>query len=669
MSYGKIFHWEKEGDLGIVTFDLAAEAMNVWSPEAIDEFCAIIDALEKSQDTKGVVFISGKPDNFHSGGDLKLLNRMKDKEETTKALRVFHNAFNRLSTLKFPTLAAIEGHCLGGGLEFTLACTARMAKESKTTLLGLPECNLGLFPGGGGTQRLPRLIGYGAIELILKGTMLAASRAFELGILDKLVSFEDELLSEATAFLKRIISGEDVLKRKEHDFSQIDEAAQIAHQEILKATRGRELPGPTLALKSIQEGLKVSLEKGLEIEMNNFVEAVLSREAKGSIHTFFLKTMSDKPKAMMSTGFQPKALNKMAILGFGMMGRGIAIDILRNTEVTVVVKDIPDAIQPGKVFVQKVLDGLAEKKKLKKPVDDLMSRLIFISDYTDDLRDADLVVEAVFEDIVVKATVYQEICEIVGNHCILASNTSSIPLSSMEQYVSNPGRFAGAHFFSPVWLMQLVEIIRAEKTSQSTIDNLLNFAASIRKRPIVCKDNPGFVVNAVIFPYFMDALDFIEAENPIEKVDEAFAQFGMPIGPVKLIDEVGIDISYNVVLGKGLEQDTLKHLVAAGHLGLRKSGKGLFLKDGSVDPKAIPLISLKKKKGMGPEEMQMKVLTDMVTIGKDLLDRGIIDDPRMIDIGMIWGTGFPADKGGPMKWADLIGLSQKLFGKTFYESS
>ena len=483
-----------------------------------------------------------------------------------------------------------------------------------------------------------------------------------------MVSFEDELLSEATAFLKRIISGEDVLKRKEHDFSQIDEAAQMAHQEILKATRGRELPGPTLALKSIQEGLKVSLEKGLEIEMNNFVEAVLSREAKGSIHTFFLKTMSDKPKAMMSTGFQPKALNKMAILGFGMMGRGIAIDILRNTEVTVVVKDIPDAIQPGKVFVQKVLDGLAEKKKLKKPVDDLMSRLIFISDYTDDLRDADLVVEAVFEDIVVKATVYQEICEIVGNHCILASNTSSIPLSSMEQYVSNPGRFAGAHFFSPVWLMQLVEIIRAEKTSQSTIDNLLNFAASIRKRPIVCKDNPGFVVNAVIFPYFMDALDFIEAENPIEKVDEAFAQFGMPIGPVKLIDEVGIDISYNVVLGKGLEQDTLKHLVAAGHLGLRKSGKGLFLKDGSVDPKAIPLISLKKKKGMGPEEMQMKVLTDMVTIGKDLLDRGIIDDPRMIDIGMIWGTGFPADKGGPMKWADLIGLSQKLFGKTFYES-
>jgi enoyl-CoA hydratase/carnithine racemase len=510
MSYGKIFNWEKEDDLGIVTFDLATEATNVWSPEAIDEFCAIIDALEKSRDTKGVVFISGKPDNFHSGGDLKLLNRMKDKEETTEALKIFHNAFNRLSALKFPTVAAIDGHCLGGGLEFALACTARIAKASKTTLLGLPECNLGLFPGGGGTQRLPRLIGYGAIELILRGKVLPASEAFKLGIVDKLVSYEDDLLGESTAFLNRIISGHDVLIRKEQDFSQIDEIAQMAHKEILKVTRGRELPGPTLALKSIQEGLKVSLDEGIEIEMNYFVEAVLSKEAKGSIHTFFLKTMSDKPRKMMTRGFEPKPISRVAVLGFGAMGRGIIVDLLRNTQISVITKDVPDAIEPGKGFVTKILEGLAEKKKLKEPVEDAMSRLTALPEYTDDYKEVDLVIEAVFEDIKIKSQVYQEICEVVSPDCLIASNTSSIPLQAMSKHVTHPERFAGAHFFSPVWLMQLVEIIRGEKTSQSTIDNLLNFADMIRKRPIICKDNPGFVVNAVLFPYFMDSLHFLE---------------------------------------------------------------------------------------------------------------------------------------------------------------
>jgi 3-hydroxyacyl-CoA dehydrogenase len=174
------------------------------------------------------------------------------------------------------------------------------------------------------------------------------------------------------------------------------------------------------------------------------------------------------------------------------------------------------------------------------------------------------------------------------------------------------------------------------------------------------------VVNAVLFPYFMDALEFLENENPIEDIDWAFVEFGMPVGPIRLIDEVGIDVAYNVVRGKELNQDTLKNVVAAGRLGLKKSGKGFFLKDGTVDPEVLPLVAHKEKMALTSEEMQTRVLTDMVTVGKDLLDREIVNDPRMIDIGMIWGTGFPADRGGPMKWADLIGLSERLFGKTFY---
>lgn len=668
MSNYKIFKWDKIGDIGVVSFDVPGEAMNTWTKEAINEFIGFLDDLENAEDTRGVIFISRKPGTFHAGANLKMLDQMKNREETLKQLDIFQNAFRRLSHLNYPTLAAIEGHCLGGGLEFALACTARIAKASKTTLLGLPECSLGIFPGGGGTQRLPRLIGYRAIELILKGRVMPASEAYHHGIIDKLVPEESNLSDEAVEFLTEIISAEDMLKREKHDFSKIDDAASQAQQEVLKTTKGREIPGLMLAIKSIQEGVKVSLDEGLEIEKRNFLKAVLSNEAKGSIHTFFLKSISDKPRAMMSKDFEPKPLKKIAILGFGTMGRGIAIDVLRNNEIAVMVKDIPESLEAGKAFIRKIFDGLSEKKKIKIPVDEIMSRLTVVSDYTEGFNDVDLVIEAVYEDINVKAQVYKEISETVKDDCILATNTSSIPLSSLEPHVANPARFAGVHFFSPVWLMQLVEIIRGEKSSADTIDNLLNFAGIIRKRPIVCNDNPGFVVNAVLFPYFMDAFDFIEKGNPIEKVDEAFLQFGMPVGPIRLTDEVGIDVSYNVLVGKGIEQNTLKNVVQDGRLGLKKSGKGFFLKDGSVDPEVLPLIAHQEKLEMTAEMMQAKVLEDMVRVGQDLLKKGIVDDPRMIDIGMIWGTGFPPEKGGPMKWADLIGLSEKLFGKTFYPS-
>ena len=669
MENEKIFKWDLLDDIGIISFDVPGETMNTWTNEAIDEFCGLLDDLEKKTNIRGVIFISRKPGTFHAGANLKLLGQLKDREETLKRLDLFHHAFQRLSGLSYPTLAAIEGHCLGGGLEFALACTARIAKASKTTLLGLPECSLGIFPGGGGTQRLPRLIGYRAIELILKGRVMPASEAYHHGIIDRLIPEESDLTEEAVKFMIEIVSAEDVLDRKVHDFSDIDEVANQAREEILTTTRGREMPGLMLAIRSIQKGVTVSLDEGLEIEKHNFLEAVLSNEAKASIHTFFLKTISDKPAAMMRKDFEPKPLEKIAILGFGTMGRGIAIDVLKNNAFSVLVKDVPEALESGKGFVSQIIEGLAEKKKIKSAVDDIMRRLTVTSDYTEEFKDVELVIEAVYEDINVKAQVYKEICSAVKDDCILATNTSSIPLKALDPYVTNPARFAGVHFFSPVWLMQLVEIIRGEKTSPDTIDNLLNFAGAIRKRPIICKDNPGFIVNAVLFPYFMDALDFVEKGNPVEKVDEAFVQFGMPLGPIRLIDEVGIDVSYNVVVGKGIEQPTLNNVVKDGRLGFKKSGKGFFLKDGNVDPEVLSLIAYQERIELTAEEMQTKVLEDMVMIGQDLLKKGIVEDPRMIDIGMIWGTGFPADRGGPMKWADLIGLSEKLLGKTFYEPS
>jgi len=595
-----------------------------------------------------------------------MIEEIETKEKVVEILNDFHDSFNRLCALNIPTVAAINGHCLGGGLEFALAFTARIARESKTTLIGLPETLVGLFPGGGGTQRLPRLIGYPTIELILKGKNLSAAKACEAGIVDRLVPADGDLLKDAQTFLNEIIAGTAELKRPDHDFSQIDAVAEQARQGVLKATKGRELPGPMLAIKAMQEGLKVSLEEGLKIEKKCFVEVAVSPEAKGSINTFFIKTLTDKPKAMMTKGFDPKPLKKIAVLGFGTMGRGIVIDILRNMQVPVIVKDIPEALEPGKAFIRKIFDGMAEKKRLKAPVDDLMNLLTVTTEYTDEFKEVDLVVEAVFENLEVKKQVYRELCDAIQDDCLIASNTSSLSVDAMAEYVDHPERFGGTHFFSPVWIMQLVEVVRGAKTSQGTVDNLLNFAASIRKRPIVCWDNPGFVVNALLFPYLRQTFQYLEEGNTIEKIDSAMMKFGMPVGPVRLTDEVGIDVPYKVFVGLGEEQQTLRNVVEEGRLGLKKSGKGFFMQDGTVDPDILPLIAKRDRNEMTEEEIQAGILEGMVRVGNDLLVRGIVSDPRMIDVGLIWGTGFPPDKGGPLKWSDLIGMSDRLFGKKFY---
>ena len=662
----KIFNLKVEDSIGVITFDVAGDAMNTWTDTAFKDFDEIIGELAKTPNIKGIIFISGKPDNFLSGANLKMISDIEKAEDVRQMLDLFHGSFARLNAFNYPAIAAIHGHCLGGGLEFALACTARIAKEGKTTLIGLPECNVGLFPGGGGTQRLPRLIGYPALEMILKGTMMPAAKAYEAGIVDRLVPADGDLLAEAKKFLREVIAGTAGLKRPVHDFSQIDAVAEMAQQGILKATKGRNSPGPMLALKSIHEGLKVSLEKGLELEKANFAEVVLTHQAKGSINTFFIKGMTDKPKAMMTKGFQPKPLNRAAVLGFGTMGRGIAIDILRNTQIPVLVKDIPDALEPGKAFVRKILDGMAEKKRIKEPVDSIMARLTAVSEYSDAFKNVDIVIEAVFEEIKVKEQVYEELCKVIKDDCIIASNTSSIPITAMAKYVTKPERFGGIHFFSPVWLMQLVEVIKGERTSQDAIDSLLNFSAAIRKRPIVCRDNAGFVVNALLFPMVLETFRYLEEGNAIEKIDKAMLSFGMPVGPIRLTDEVGIDIPYKIFKGMGVRQETLANVVEAGRLGLKKSGKGFFLKDGSVDPEVLPLIGKREPRALTEEQIQEGLLVAMVKTGKDLLDRKVVDDVRMIDVGMIWGVGFPADKGGPMKWSDLTGLSKKLFGKNFY---
>jgi len=654
--------------IAVITLNDSDNPVNTWT-KAISE--GMYDAIEelygyiKEGKIKGVVLTSGKEGTFHTGANLNKMGKDSTRFEKMKSIEFNHAILNKISKMPVPVVAAINGHCMGGGFELALACTARIAVDGKQTLIGLPEMNMGLFPAGGGTQRLPRLIGYPAIDFILEAKVLPAKPALEAGIIDALCE-AGELLDKAVALAGEIADGKGDLKRREFDFSDADEMMKQAREKALKKWKGRLLPAPKAMLEVAEIGLKKGLEAGLEAEKKHFIAVSLSPECKGMVHSFFLKSMTDKPQKMMTKGFVPKELKKSAVFGFGSMGRGIVINIIRDMEAPVVVKDTPEQLEAGLAFIRKTLTGMSEKGRLKEPVEDLMGRIITTSEFGPEFADMDIAIEAVYEDMQAKAELFDGICKVIPADCLLASNTSGLSINELTKHVTNPERFGGLHFFSPVWVMQLVEVVRGEKTTQETVDNFLNFSGLIRKRPLICRDSESFVVNAVLRPFIGSGLKCIEEGSPIEMVDKAMKDFGFPVSPLKLLDEVGIDVTYHIYKNRGEHQQTLENLFNAGFHGLKKSGKGLFRADGSVNPEAVALIDKKTPVERTAEDIPASLLREQVTIGKRLVDQKVVDDPKMIDLGMIYGTGYPQDKGGPLKWADLTGISEEMFGQKFY---
>lgn len=656
-----------EEEIAVITFEDKDAPMNTWSAESQAEFGSLMDELAKTIKEgalKGIVIISGKGDTFLAGADLNALLKSSSEEDFYRDAGFLQEILSKLDGLDAVTVAAINGHCMGGGLELALACDARIVKDSKTTTLALPEVGLGLIPAGGGTTRLPRLIGYPGVEAILNQTNFNAKKALEAGIADKIIPAEADLLAEAKAYTRALISGDEALKREAPDFSGIKEEMDKIRKAHLKRARGRMLPAPAAVMKVVEEGVSLPLKEQLELERREFSKTAVSPETQGSIHTFFLVS-SSSAKKMLPKGFKPKEIRKAGVLGFGTMGRGIVIEALKYMDIPVVVKDVEAALEPGKEFIKKIIGGDIEKGRFKGDLDAIMQKLITVTDYYA-FADVDIVVEAIFEDSAVKAEVYGQLCKALPEDALVVSNTSFLSINELQKSVVNPQRFGGMHFFSPVWRMQLVEIVKGAGTSSETVNNLLAFAGAIRKKPIICKDSPGFVVNAVLDPLMTNGLALAEQGNSIEKIDGAMLSFGMPVGPIRLADEVGLDVSYHIFKERGIEQKTYENLYNAGRYGTKKCGKGLFLADGSVDPEAMQYIAKREEKILSAEEIVSYFITEMVKVGGKLLEDGVIEDPRFIDIGLIWGAGFPADKGGPMKWADLSGISMKLFGKKFY---
>ncbi|MEI4548888.1 fatty acid oxidation complex subunit alpha FadJ [Pseudoalteromonas spongiae] len=653
-----------DDNIAIVTIDVAGEKMNTLRDSFVDDLNAVIKQGVE-QNIKGMVFISGKPDNFIAGADIKMLDNAKTRDDALYLSQTCHSVFADLVKLPFPTVAAMNGATLGGGLEFVLACDYRVASDATNTKLGLPEVQLGLLPGGGGTQRLPKLVGIQkALEWTLTGKQVRPKQAKKAGLVDDVVP-NSVLLDVA---LKFAVKGKrKSIKPKLGKVSQLLESNPFGRNIIFKkATEnvekktGGHYPAPFAIIKAIRAAAEMAPAKGYEIEAQGFADLVMSKESKALRGIFFATTEMKK-----EWNEQSQPTENVAVLGGGLMGAGIAHVSACKAGARVRVKDIAQKGISGALnYSFKILNKKQKRRILSKAELQLqMARITGGTDYAG-FENTDIAIEAVFEDLKLKQSMVADIEENCNENTIFASNTSSLPIGQIAENAARPENVIGLHYFSPVEKMPLVEIIPHEKTAKVTIARVVNFARKQGKTPIVVKDKAGFYVNRILAPYVNEAANLLLAGEPIEKIDEALVEFGFPVGPMTLLDEVGIDIGSKIapILEKELGErfkapDAFSRLIDAGRLG-RKSGRGFFVydkKDKKVDESVYELLGVSKNPRLNKEEIAERCVAQMLNEAARCLDEGIIASARDGDIGAIFGIGFPPFLGGPFSYMDSLG--------------
>jgi 3-hydroxyacyl-CoA dehydrogenase/enoyl-CoA hydratase/3-hydroxybutyryl-CoA epimerase/3-hydroxyacyl-CoA dehydrogenase/enoyl-CoA hydratase/3-hydroxybutyryl-CoA epimerase/enoyl-CoA isomerase len=657
-----------------ITFDQPDSRANTLGQAVVGEWEALIRQLQGRSDVRGLILQSGKPGMFIAGADLRELGSARPDPAQTRALcRRGLAVIAAIEALPFPSVAVIDGGCMGGGLELALGFDFRLAGSHPKCELGLPEVKIGLFPGWGGTQRLTRLVGPSvAAELICAGEAVNPSRARELGIVFDAVPSE-RLREEATRLLRwaqETKAWETERRRKRQPVGLSEEqlafAAAVAKAQVLAKTKG-QLPAPVAACEAIFKGCNLPLEDGLNVETELFVPLVGSPVARNLIAVFFMGQRLAKDPGGSA---QPRPVERVGVVGAGIMGAGIAGAHVRRGIPVLLSDSIPAALQKGVAAVTKVME---ERIKIGRAMPAelvaALGRLSTVGTLTA-FADRDVVIEAIVENESAKVALFGELQKVVGSDAILASNTSTISIGRMAQSVSRPERFAGMHFFNPVDRMQLVEVIRSEKTSDQTVVTLVALAKKIGKTPIVVRDCPGFLVNRILFPYINESLVLLEEGAGPRDVDKAAVVFGMPMGPITLNDVVGNDTALyagrvvnTAFVDRAKTARILEELVAAGRLG-QKSGAGFYSyargTRGADDPAFATLLEKCRtgKRTISPEEITDRLFLPMLTEASRILTEGIVREPADVDMGLILGIGFPAWRGGLLRWADELGLAE-----------
>ena len=642
----------------ILTFDRPESGANIFDAATMDNLREHVDAIEKDASIKGVIVTSAKKSIFIAGADLKTLLKQAQTGEMRGFIAAGQKVFNRLAALKVPTVAAIHGACAGGGYEITLACDYRVASDDPATKIGLPETTLGLVPAWGGATRLPRLVGAAnAAEVILKGNLHSGADALTLGLVDQVVP-KEQLLDAAR---KKLAEG----KRKP--------STPAASPELSPPKPGANA-APGRAFEIIRGAGGSSIEESLAMEVDAISELGATEATQNLIRNFFL---ADKYRKGSSKAAPEKVMHA-AVIGAGVMGSGIA-QWLSSRGVSVILRDVNSAaIDRGLANIDKTY-GDAVKRGLMNETRAKEGRArIVASTQPVPLRDVQIVIEAASEKLEIKKKIFEELAANTPETAILATNTSALPINDLAQSTAMPARVVGLHFFNPVSRMKLIEVVVGRDTVEVTRERALGFARQIGKVPVLVQDSPGFLVNRVLFPYLLDAAEMFRNGVSAEEIDGALLEWGMPMGPLRLIDEIGIDITVDIAttLEKAFgERDRaakiLQEMYAAKILG-RKTGAGFYKYEGKQQTpnppspgtgSAVASESLQQWRQESGEKFGLENITSrlvylMVNEAARCLEEKVVATPEDADYGMVLGTGFPVYRGGPLRYAESVGLKK-----------
>ncbi|HEX8898967.1 MAG TPA: 3-hydroxyacyl-CoA dehydrogenase NAD-binding domain-containing protein, partial [Chthoniobacterales bacterium] len=635
-----------EDGICLLTFDRPESGANIFDAATMDNLREHVDAIEKDASLKGLIVISAKKSIFIAGADLKTLLRKAQTGELRGFIAEGQKVFNRLAALKVPSVAAIHGACAGGGYEIALACDYRVATDDPSTKIGLPETTLGLVPAWGGATRLPRLIGPAAAgEVILKGKLYGAAEALKLGLVDQVVP-KEQLLDAAR---KKLAKG----KPKP--------ATPSASQELSPPKPGANA-APARAYEIIKRASDSSVDESLAMEVDAISELGATEATQNLIRNFFLADKYRKGSAKTA----PEKIMHAAVIGAGVMGSGIA-QWLSSRGVTVILRDVDSAaIDRGlanvdKTYADAVKRGLMTGEKAKEG----RARIV-ASTQPVPLRDVQIVIEAASEKSEIKKKIFEELAANTPATTILATNTSALPIDELAASTAMPARVVGLHFFNPVSRMKLIEVVAGRQTAELTRERALGFARQIGKLPILVQDSPGFLVNRVLFPYLLDAAELFRNGVSAEEIDGALLEWGMPMGPLRLIDEIGIDITVDIAatLERAFgERDRapkiLQEMYAAKILG-RKTGAGFYKYEGKQQTPNESLRQWRQESGekFGLENITSRLVYLMVNEAARCLEEKVVATPEDADYGMVLGTGFPVYRGGPLRYAESVGLKK-----------
>jgi len=665
--------------VAVVTFDLPGEPVNKFSKAVIAEFVAVFDRIERDASVRGAVLISGKADTFIAGADIDQFLEFTSAADATRESAEGHKLMDRLEHGRVPWVAAIHGACLGGGLEASLACAYRIAGDSPRTVLALPEVQLGLIPGAGGTQRLPRTVGLQvALDMILTGKNVRARKALQSGLVDEMV--HPSILREVAVRRARELGAGTIARKRDHDGgakgallenNPVGRAVVFrqAREMTLKKSRGH-YPALLAALEAVAAGFHGSAADGFATEARLFGEMAFTAVSRQLIFLFYATTSLKKDAGVAGDASAPAPIGKIGVLGTGFMGAGIAA-IAAMQGVPVRFKDTRHAaVARGIGAVRDVLkDRLAKKQVTRQQFEDQLSLVSGTVDYTG-FGNVPLLIEAVFEDLAVKQAVVREVEAVLPAGAIVATNTSTIPIHRVAEASRDPSRVIGMHFFSPVHKMPLLEVIVTPQTAPGVVATTVAFGRKLGKTVIVVNDAPGFYVNRILAPYINEAGKLLDEGARIEAIDKAMLDYGFPVGPVTLLDEVGLDIAGKsgaimaAAFGDRLQPSvTLGAVLAAGRLG-RKGKRGFYLYDekgkkGGVDESvyaATPTGATRTE--VGAAEIQERLALAMVNEAVRCVEEGILRAPRDGDIGAVFGIGFPPFRGGPLRVVDTIGAAE-----------